>query len=923
MGFQVYLERLETDEMLNVYIGCGKSVMAKFLSQNATTKYVFTHYFRNSVDKSSSMATPFVIALLVQLFQSDSLQPQSHFAPVVGSILPLFDHFKSAAECPFHKLWPLVRMMFEAIPGDFTLTVDALDECNDPDHSDILLERLKQLSSLSHARVILLSRYHISLNESLREAFRVVMDPTSVTPDISLYVDREISRTVSLQSLRQSILKKAVEDSGGMFLWAKMMLVYLKGARTQNIQLRRLQGFPTGLAEVYEHLLSEVADTLDQEELSLRRTAFLLLVGASRPFSLRELSVLIALHCPSGFLDERDLLLDPEGDILRVCWPLAMVVDDSVQLIHMSVKEFLVRTPEEIGGARKSASGLKSPYLTLRDSHTLLARKCLSKLSHDQYKVPGHIAQLIRSNTKNIVETVEGIQTNFEEICYNYACYNWHVHLRAVPAPPVQLLQQAQRFLVGYEFVTWSEVLFRLDNDDFSAAIDVRTDLESWFTLLPPDAKRIVPINQYFDLPYRSLTSFFDESGGDRLLPLLCQARLGDYWSLNGSPDMETGTNLLKKVAEGFRELLGARNPLSLQAECNFLIEYSWMNRWCEARDGLSRVARIQQEVVGEDLPDYYLSLEYAAWANYSLTNFHDSTQAQARATAGLYRTAGPTNKECLRSQMFQGWALERLGLLEQAFYLYEDVWKIWTTLTSPENPMSQMVQKSIASVQWKKGEMERAEKLMVENFAARQRTFTIKAVVTIDSGFQLAIIYREMDRPQESQALLSLMSEDNALQNEFERFCQFEHLGALLELDNESYSAARNRLTSLLYQATARGRDANNRELLWVRLTLADMLRKHDKFDEAAALFDDIVRPASEDTGSNHSLTEEPDTPLQLAIAEEALRHVRQASFTEADTLLRENGLEWVRKQDFWILFGGPITDTAAMKGAYERHRS
>lgn len=55
------------------------------------------------------------------------------------------------------------------------------------------------------------------------------------------------------------------------------------------------------------------------------------------------------------------------------------------------------------------------------------------------------------------------------------------------------------------------------------------------------------------------------------------------------------------------------------------------------------------------------------------------------------------------------------------------------------------------------------------------------------------------------------------------------------------------------------------------------------------------------------------------LAIAEAALRHVRRASLAEADRLLRESGLEWVRTQDFWILFGGPLTDTASMKGPYD----
>lgn len=93
-------------------------------------------------------------------------------------------------------------------------------------------------------------------------------------------------------------------------------------------------------------------------------------------------------------------------------------------------------------------------------------------------------------------------------------------------------------------------------------------------------------------------------------------------------------------------------------------------------------------------------------------------------------------------------------------------------------------------------------------------------------------------------------------------------------------------------------------------------MLRKHDGSDEAAALFDDIVRPATGDSDSNQPLAGELNTPQQLAIAEETLRHVRLVSLAEADRLLRDDGLEGVRMQDFWILFGPLITDAASMKG-------
>ena len=77
-----------------------------------------------------------------------------------------------------------------------------------------------------------------------------------------------------------------------------------------------------------------------------------------------------------------------------------MGVDDSIQLIHMSMKESLIRTPEEIGGAEKLHQDLQIPYLTLRDSHTLLSPNCLGKLRQNEHKVPGPITLLIWRNTK-------------------------------------------------------------------------------------------------------------------------------------------------------------------------------------------------------------------------------------------------------------------------------------------------------------------------------------------------------------------------------------------------------------------------------------------------------------------------------------------------------------------------------------------
>lgn len=74
--------------------------------------------------------------------------------------------------------------------------------------------------------------------------------------------------------------------------------------------------------------------------------------------------------------------------------------------------------------------------------------------------------------------------------------------MTAVTYPAKGLPEEVGRFLTGYHFITWSEVRFRLDNEDLDAAINVRSNLESWLSLLPPNARDIICLSRYFELPY-------------------------------------------------------------------------------------------------------------------------------------------------------------------------------------------------------------------------------------------------------------------------------------------------------------------------------------------------------------------------------------------------------------------------------------
>jgi hypothetical protein len=159
-------------------------------------------------------------------------------------------------------------------------------------------------------------------------------------------------------------------------------------------------------------------------------------------------------------------------------------------------------------------------------------------------------------------------------------------------------------------------------------------------------------------------------------------------------------------------------------------------------------------------------------------------------------------------------------------------------------------------------------------------------------------------------------------LETEFERKCQYVHIRALLASKKGHFEQAKQALRLILHEASTKEPSVVNRELLWIRITLADLLRECGESDEAIVLFSDLVtRIGSEEKShsvKNSALDDEPEPPARLALAEKALRLVKDTKKKEAKILLSKNGLRWKRKQDFWVITGGPVVDTASIAGVW-----
>jgi tetratricopeptide (TPR) repeat protein len=894
---------------------------------------VVLKYFGGSAPTSSLSATAsFAVSLLKSLFARVEVTQHDLFTPILDRILCLARNY-SVIECPLSELLSVVNSLINLLPT-FTLIVDGLDESIPAYHHDFaelinLLNYIYNLASRPKARVIVFARLGAFSEDVLADTLQLDMDENTNRADIAHFIEREIERNrrqnKGLWERKSSIINKVSIACQGIFLWARFIMNSLNTAIDPDAIEEILAEFPSRLIDVYKCRMKETSDRLRDTEKARALHIFSLVASARESFSPLEISEILALNTSSNTVEEGKRLINPAAAILRLCAPLLIVIQNQVQPEHASAREFLLTSVFAPG-----------------QGDAELALKCLSKLSQKQYKEWTYPARLLRKNISSLrilrrdlnsdsaSEEAECVADDNEDhslkesVFYNYACLHWHEHLTALPDLSDELLAKLVEFLTGNEFVTWSEVLMQLKpKSGVGAPIQVRTELLKWHERLPPKTGRKIPILEYFVNPYESLNVEFDEKAGDKLLPFLPLVRLGDYFNVGGVNDADFQKAYKYKliVASGYEEVLGPRHPRTLLAKTEVFKEFFVQNRFDEAAKGLRDLALIQQEVIGEDATDYYFTLQLLGLAQKCITDFEQAITTLATAAGGFRRLSGDDATRTLQTEMLIGQAKELTPRFEEAYRLYADVLMVWIPIGGDDHPFTLMLKTSLGSVCRKLQRFPEAESALRASLDVRKNLFTIENTVTIDSAIQLAALYYDVGRGDEALAELDLVSNPLYLEREFERRCQIQHIRARVQFEAGHFREPKEALERLLNE------DKNNRELLWVRITLADVLRYHDKDDEALMLFSDLVSPradesllspmeeANEDHPFLSDLMNEPEPPAQLTLAETAVRLVKDAMPNEADEFLREAGLQWRRKKDFWVLEGGPLTDTASMR--------
>jgi tetratricopeptide (TPR) repeat protein len=880
-------------------IDIGKTVHCQRIIAKAAEegqKVILSYWFGRTGGRPAACAQHFAISLLWQLFRNQEVAGHPEFASFLRSFRPLLNTHQDARHCQVESLLCLLTRALE-LAGKFLIVVDALDECIED--AEILQDYLYKVGCQPDSRLIVSARDKFFSQDSNIAISLFRLDRNIIEPDIVRFLEYRVRGNPKFTPKRADILKTIQERSQGIFLLARLLIDDLGTAESVNEQIEKMNLFGDRVSDEYQRQFCEHEKKLLENQRRRRDNILRWLLAARTSPSVQLISEALALNESTGAINEHDIVFEPARDITYLCRPLVEVGGkDHVVFIRSTAKEFLLKD-----------------HLTMLESDLFLARKCLIALRQEKYRSSLIPAQLLRKHllkdTIYRADTTEGLPKG--SALYDYATLNFQDHVTELTDPPEDIIANLAGFLLGIEFVSWSEYLLDLTKQSsLGNQIKVYSTLLNWTKQLSASINTKVPIAKYFEVAHATLSASLRDRSGDNILQYLPLVRNGNYFNGGGqsAADWQRAYNYKKKVVAGFTEILGPGSPVTLRYRAALLQEYFWQKRFFEVRQQLIKVAGAQRLLGGAGEADLATTLWLLGLACHSLTRFEEALEKFDEAANGIMSRSGKYDRQYLLVGLYKGHTLEQLLRLDEARVLYGDVKETLTPIVGSANGFTLMCQTAVGAVQRKQRHYKQARKNLLEGWDGRKKIFSIDVNVCLDAAVQVALLYRDDQEGELCLDLLDDVSESTVYQEDFERYCQTQHIRALVAFDKGDFEKPLHDLLQLVHKASGANRKANNRELMWVRETAAEVMRHLGQNDEALMLFSNLVKPTEEGRGGP---SDKPEPLSHLRMAEKAVHLVRQGRTEDAQKLLQDNGLRWIREADFYILSeGGPIADTA-----------
>jgi len=337
------------------YAGSGKTTLASFISQYLTKVYsrsIICRFFcgGNSQDYRDPQAL--LRSLIYQIANRQrSLWRRVKKASDAGG----FGIFKQ-----FDALWNLfVQITRNERRHPITIIIDAIDELDPMDQRRVItcISEIMAMGNTTTVKFFITSRPtasramdveiasenvgFISLGESKEE---IDSDIRSV---IHYRLERMEKRGACKPFVRRSLEKMLVAKADQTFLWIKLVLPSLEERRI--VLLSDVEAMTTHLPDSLEHLYSLQLSKIPDRDQTLAAWMLRLLVISNRSLTGDEIGTIFTItkeHRSSLSLVPEHLLFGIEN-VQALLGPLVRICDSRVELLHKSLRDFLIKLGTE------------------------------------------------------------------------------------------------------------------------------------------------------------------------------------------------------------------------------------------------------------------------------------------------------------------------------------------------------------------------------------------------------------------------------------------------------------------------------------------------------------------------------------------------------------------------------------------------
>ncbi|OAF56656.2 hypothetical protein VC83_07280 [Pseudogymnoascus destructans] len=292
----------------------------------------------------------------------------------------------------FNELWRIfVAMAGDKRIGPISVIIDAIDECEERTRERFLrsivelIDRSRSTgSSTPCIRFLITSRPFLG-RVYTTNYLQIDQSQSHIEQDLRLVIQTKVDgiakRTQCKPAARAYLENALYSKADRTFLWVMLVLHLLERSllASQRDFMRIIDELPNNLTTTYERFLQGIST--EYQTLATRLLHFL--VGSSRPLTLDEMRILIAVqdHHRNVAEVEEDAQPNMRKTIEGVLGPLVRVWDSRIYLVHQSLKEFLH------GLLTRTESPLSATYgIDPSKANLLLAKACVSYLLLEDFK---------------------------------------------------------------------------------------------------------------------------------------------------------------------------------------------------------------------------------------------------------------------------------------------------------------------------------------------------------------------------------------------------------------------------------------------------------------------------------------------------------------------------------------------------------